>query len=153
MLIISLELEKEKAEKEKTSQIAAIENGNEKENEEDLKKKTEGIDKNCSSNSDISYDIFVLNLFSERAAFVLLKKQRMGLYPCPKDTLGRTIFWYYSWPIRVLLFCTMPNPKTAKGKLYVVTFLICIIWIGVITYLIFFMLIIICKFKFINFYE
>lgn len=76
----------------------------------------------------------------------MLKRQRLGLYPCPKDSRARTIFWYYSWPIRAVLFCTLPNPKTMR-KLYVLTFLICIVWIGVITYLIFFMLIVICKYK------
>lgn len=80
---------------------------------------------------------------AEREAYELLKKQRYGLYPCPKDTLPRTIFWYYTWPIRLVLSCTMPNPKTRR-RFYVLTFLLCIVWIGVITYLIFFMLILIC---------
>ncbi|KAG4069582.1 hypothetical protein HA402_002645 [Bradysia odoriphaga] len=80
---------------------------------------------------------------AEIEAYELLKRQRFGLYPCPKDTLPRTIFWYYSWPIRVVLSCTMPNPKTQR-KFYLLTFFLCVVWIGVITYLIFFMLIVIC---------
>lgn len=36
----------------------------------------------------------------------------------------------------------MPNPKTQR-KFYVLTFCLCIAWIGVISYMIFFMLIII----------
>ncbi|KAJ6640772.1 Sodium/potassium/calcium exchanger 5 [Pseudolycoriella hygida] len=79
----------------------------------------------------------------DKEAYELLKTQRLGLYPCPKDSLPRTIFWYYSWPIRVVLFCTMPNPKTQR-RFYILTFLCCIVWIGVVTYLIFFMLIVIC---------
>lgn len=93
------------------------------------------------------FDLMELKIvceISERAAYVLLKKQRLGLFPCPEDSLPRTIFWYYSWPIRAILFCTIPNPKTQR-KFYIVTFMICVAWIGVVTYLIFFMLIVICK--------
>lgn len=86
-----------------------------------------------------------LHSISEKEAHDLIKKQRLGLWPCPKQTIPRTIFWYFSWPIRVILFCTTPNPRTQR-RWYALTFLICIAWIGVITYLIFFMLIIISEF-------
>lgn len=78
----------------------------------------------------------------EREAYLLLKKQRMGLWPCPKDSMPRTIFWYYTWLIRAVFKCTIPNPKT-NPKWYPLSFVMCIIWIGVNTYLIFFMMIVI----------
>ncbi|KAJ6636450.1 Sodium/potassium/calcium exchanger 5 [Pseudolycoriella hygida] len=78
----------------------------------------------------------------EKEAHELLKRQRLGLWPCPKDTIPRTIFWYYTWPIRLVLFCTLVNVKRYP-KWYPFTFIMSIVWIGFNTWFIFFMLIII----------
>jgi len=78
----------------------------------------------------------------EREAHLLLKKQRLGLWPIPKDTWYRNVFWFYTWLIRLVLRCTVINPKT-HPRWYPLTFLLCIVWIGINTYFIFFMLIII----------
>lgn len=84
-------------------------------------------------------------VYAERQAYIKLKAKRLGLWGHPKeDSWARTIFWYYSYPIRVLLRCTMPNPKINR-RWYPYTFLVCVVWIGVITYLLFWMLIVIGK--------
>lgn len=82
----------------------------------------------------------------ERQAYLELKKKRLGLWGWPsEDGWARTIFWFYAWPIRVVLRCTMPNPKINR-RFYPFTFIVCVIWIAVITYLLFWMLIIIGNF-------
>lgn len=79
----------------------------------------------------------------ERQTYLAIKKKRLGLWGHPsEDSWGRTIFWYYSYPIRLVLTCTMPDPKIHR-RWYPYTFIVCVIWIGVITYLLFWMLIII----------
>lgn len=55
------------------------------------------------------------------------------------------IWWFYSWPIRFILFLTLPNPLKYR-KFYPLTFLLCIIWIGLVAYLIFWMLVVIGKY-------
>ncbi|KAG4079589.1 hypothetical protein HA402_011540 [Bradysia odoriphaga] len=81
-------------------------------------------------------------LADEREAHQLLKRQRFGLYPCPKDAKLRTFFWFYTWPIRLVYFCTLVNVKTHR-KWYPYTFIMSIVWIGAITYMLFFMLVVI----------
>lgn len=78
----------------------------------------------------------------EREAYNILKQDRKGLWPAPKDSIPRTIFWYYTWLIRLVLRCTVVDVKKYP-KWYPFTFIMSIVWIGVMTYLIFFMLIII----------
>lgn len=121
----------------------AIEGGDVKETLEDVRKKDEG--KMTVNYKAQQSKMMKFNNFLDKEAYAMLKRQRLGLYPCPKDSRGRTIFWYYSWPIRAILFCTVPNPKTQR-KYYVLSFLLCIVWIGTVTYFIFFMLIVICKY-------
>lgn len=78
----------------------------------------------------------------EKKAHNLLKQQRKGLWPQPKDSVPRTIFWYYTWLIRLVLRCTVVDVKN-HPKWFPFTFIMSIVWIGVMTYLIFFMMIII----------
>lgn len=53
-----------------------------------------------------------------------------------------TWFWYFSWPIRFVLTCTIPNPRTYRN-LYWLTFIVCVVYIGLITYFIFWMMVVI----------
>lgn len=66
------------------------------------------------------------------------------LWQGPKKSMLSTFFWFYSWPIRCVLAMTLPNPL-ARRRYYIVTFLFSILWIGVVAYLIFWMLVIIGK--------
>lgn len=72
------------------------------------------------------------------------KTELLTLWALPRNSKLGAIWWFYSWPIRFVLAITLPNPRTCR-KLYVVTFLFCILWIGVVAYLIFWMLVIIGK--------
>lgn len=63
------------------------------------------------------------------------KKNRKSLWRVPAGTHLRKLWWLYTWPIKFVLTFTIPNPKTWR-KLYPVTFILCIIWIGVNSYMI-----------------
>ncbi|XP_050309560.1 sodium/potassium/calcium exchanger 4-like [Anthonomus grandis grandis] len=43
--------------------------------------------------------------------------------------------FFYTWPIKMALRCTLPNPKI-HPKLWSITFLMCIIWIGANSYMV-----------------
>lgn len=75
----------------------------------------------------------------------LEKKDRKSLWkrPVAKDEYDRNIFrtfwWCYTWPIKCLLTVTIPNPKTWR-RLYPLTFIMCVIFIGINAYMIVWML-------------
>lgn len=62
-----------------------------------------------------------------------------SLWNCPMKSKLNTIWWIYTWPIKLILTMTIPNPKTFR-RMYPVTFIMCIIWIGLNSYLIVWML-------------
>ncbi|XP_040167571.1 sodium/potassium/calcium exchanger 4-like [Anopheles arabiensis] len=51
----------------------------------------------------------------------------------------RTIMWIFTWPYRFVVFLTIPDPLRFR-KLYPLTFVCCIGWIGVSAYLVFWMI-------------
>lgn len=72
-------------------------------------------------------------------------KVRKSLWHLPATNSGLRIFWYcYTWPLKFLLTMTIPNPKTYR-RLYPLTFLMCIIWIGSNAYLVVWMVTVIGK--------
>lgn len=62
----------------------------------------------------------------------------------PTRTVPKTLWWFYTWPIKFVLTMTIPNPKTYR-RLYPLTFLLCIIWIGSNAYLVVWMVTVIGK--------
>ncbi|KAL6254190.1 hypothetical protein P5V15_014812 [Pogonomyrmex californicus] len=51
------------------------------------------------------------------------------------DTLAKIWFWFV-WPLRLLLFVTIPDSRYKRWKnWYFVTFIMCVIWIAVSSYL------------------
>lgn len=66
-------------------------------------------------------------------------KKRKSLWTAPRGDRARLIWWLYTWPIKLLLTMTIPNPKTYR-RLYPLTFLMCIIWIGLNAYMIVWMI-------------
>lgn len=71
----------------------------------------------------------------------------LSLWKLPNDASTLLLlWWFYSWPIRFVLTITLPNPQTCR-KMYVLTFILCIIWIGFVAYLIFWMLVVIGKIR------
>lgn len=74
-----------------------------------------------------------------------VKKEEIGdkidksLWNCPMKSRLNTLWWIYTWPIKFILTLTIPNPKTYR-RMYPLTFILCIIWIGLNSYLVVWML-------------
>uniref|UniRef100_A0A182T3A4 Sodium/calcium exchanger membrane region domain-containing protein n=1 Tax=Anopheles maculatus TaxID=74869 RepID=A0A182T3A4_9DIPT len=51
----------------------------------------------------------------------------------------KTIMWFFTWPYRSVVFLTVPDPLRFR-KLYPLTFLCCIGWIGLSAYVVFWMI-------------
>lgn len=66
-------------------------------------------------------------------------KCEKSLWLCPMSSKLTTLWWIYTWPIKFLLTLTIPNPLTYR-KAYPFTFFMCIVWIGVNSYVIVWML-------------
>lgn len=70
------------------------------------------------------------------------KKKQKSLWVIPRQSTLNTIWWFYTWPIRFLLTMTIPSPKTYRN-LYPLTFVLCIIFIGLNSFMVFWMVAII----------
>lgn len=68
-----------------------------------------------------------------------VNKERKSLWRIPIANRLKTIWWIYTWPIKFILTITIPNPKTFR-KLYPLSFIMCIMWIGLNAYMIVWML-------------
>lgn len=67
----------------------------------------------------------------------------VSLWEIPKEKSTLQKFWFiYSWPIRVLLHMTIPSP-IKYPKLFIVSFFMCIVWIGCVSYMVFWMIVLI----------
>lgn len=73
-------------------------------------------------------------------------KSVKSLWKCPMTTKLTTLWWIYTWPIKLLLTLTIPNPKTYR-QFYPFTFIMCIVWIGVNAYIIVWILSIIGEYE------
>lgn len=49
------------------------------------------------------------------------------------------LWWFYTWPFRIVIHVTVPNARVHR-KLYPLTFLMCIVWIGGTSYVVFWMM-------------
>lgn len=68
-----------------------------------------------------------------------LDKVRKSLWRFPVANRMKMIWWIYTWPIKCILTMTVPNPKTYR-RAYPLTFVMCILWIGINAYMIVWML-------------
>lgn len=68
--------------------------------------------------------------------------EEVSLWRIPSGSTFDIVWFFITWPIRFILNYTIPNPTKHK-KWYPLTFLMCIIWIGVVSYVIFWMAVII----------
>lgn len=66
----------------------------------------------------------------------------MTLWRISRETWLRLFWWFYSWPIRFVLTFTIPNPLIMR-RWYPLTFIMCIIFIGLTSFLVFWMVAII----------
>ncbi|CRK88974.1 CLUMA_CG002559, isoform A [Clunio marinus] len=70
-------------------------------------------------------------------------EEEFKIWEIPRGVGWFDIFWYFfTWPIRFILYYTIPNPITQK-KWFAASFVICILWIGIVAYIIFWMVVII----------
>lgn len=75
------------------------------------------------------------------------KKLDKSLWNCPMTSKLKTMWWIYTWPIKLLLTLTIPNPKIYR-RWYPLTFVMCVIWIGLNSYMIVWMMTVIGKHRF-----
>lgn len=72
------------------------------------------------------------------------KKNCNGLWQLPFSTRLKTFWWIYTWPIKLVLTLTIPNPKKYR-RMYPITFVMCIVWIALNSYMVIWMLSVIGK--------
>jgi sodium/potassium/calcium exchanger 4 len=71
------------------------------------------------------------------------EEEEFKLYELPQNVSRLQMFWYFfTWPIRFLLHYTIPHPFRFK-KLFVISFLMCIVWIACMSYIVFWMVVIV----------
>lgn len=73
------------------------------------------------------------------------KKPEKSLWHFPISSGIKTFWWFYTWPIKFVLTLTIPNPKTYR-RLYPLTFVMCIVWIALNSYMVIWMLTVIGKY-------
>ncbi|XP_053624242.1 sodium/potassium/calcium exchanger 3-like isoform X2 [Plodia interpunctella] len=62
------------------------------------------------------------------------QKTPKSIWKLPKGkSVAYTIWWFYSWPLKLILNITIPSPIKYR-KFYPLAFIMCIIWIGVNSY-------------------
>lgn len=65
-----------------------------------------------------------------------------SLWKLPEGTFIKKLWWAYSWPIKATLSMIIPNPRTRR-RIYPLTFILCILLIGVNSFMIYWMVAII----------
>lgn len=105
--------------------------------EKEAIRKIEKLERTLSKSSIDNNPIFMIYTKCESVDNV--KKVRKSLWRIPIANRLKTIWWIYTWPIKCILTITIPNPKTFR-RLYPLTFLMCILWIGLNAYMIVWML-------------
>lgn len=72
-----------------------------------------------------------------------IDEDEFQIWEIPKGVSWFDIIWYFfTWPIRFILHYTIPDPIKYK-KWFPLTFILCIIWIGVVAYVVFWMVVVI----------
>ncbi|XP_069365220.1 sodium/potassium/calcium exchanger 4-like isoform X3 [Maniola hyperantus] len=63
-------------------------------------------------------------------------KPKKSVFRFPKEnSIMYKSWWVYTWPLKLVLSMTIPSPVTCR-RLYPLSFFMCIIWIGINSYLI-----------------
>lgn len=71
-----------------------------------------------------------------------IAKTPKSLWVVNRDSAFKTFWWFYTWPIRCLLSFAIPNPKNNRAW-YPLTFILCIVFIGLNSFMIYWMVAII----------
>lgn len=70
-------------------------------------------------------------------------EKEFELWQLPENKSALNISWFFfTWPIRFLLHYTIPDPVKHKN-LFPISFLMCIVWIGCTSYMVFWMVVIV----------
>lgn len=115
-----------------TEDLRRISNSSEKSN------RIHGSISRSSVNDDPIFMIYVTGKKAECE-----NKNENKLLQCPVSHL-EMFSLIYTWPIRLILCLTIPDPKTNR-RMYPLTFFMCIIWISINSYLVIWMLSVIGK--------
>lgn len=72
----------------------------------------------------------------EKAEGVKKNEYQLFTLPREKNFFGQ-VFWLLIWPIHLVYWLTIPNCQRGRFKnFFPVTFLMCIVWIGSLSYLV-----------------
>jgi K+-dependent Na+/Ca+ exchanger-like protein len=75
--------------------------------------------------------------------YAVEEEEEFKLWELPRGASKFDYFWYFfTWPIRFCLHYTIPNPIRYK-KWYVVSFIMCMIWIAATSYMVFWMVVLV----------
>lgn len=79
----------------------------------------------------------------ERPSTDLEQPNRLSdMFTIPQTTPLKKVWWFYTWPLQVLLKSFVPHPRLNR-RLYPLTFVLCIVLIGVNSYMVYWMVAII----------
>ncbi|XP_031638472.1 sodium/potassium/calcium exchanger 3-like [Contarinia nasturtii] len=95
-----------------------------------------------SALNDMTIFMIYMNPALETSKDDTERKLEKSLWNCPMTGKLNTLWFIYTWPIKFLLTLTIPNPKTFRCA-YPLTFIISIVWIGLNSYMIVWMMTII----------
>lgn len=115
-----------------TEDLRRISNSSEK------SKRVHGSISRSSLNDDPIFMIYVTGKEAECE-----EKNENKLLQCPVSHL-EMFWWIYTWPIRLILSLTIPDPRTNR-RMYPISFIMCIIWISMNSYSVIWMLSVIGK--------
>lgn len=104
-------------------------NGTKKE----VKNKRDLLERTLSKSSINNGSIFLI--YTREESVIDGNEVRKSLWNLPIGNRLKTIWWAYTWLIKFMLTMTIPNPTTYR-RLYPLTFLMCIIWIGLNAYMV-----------------
>lgn len=75
--------------------------------------------------------------------YATIDEEEFKIWEIPHGVSKFQVFWFFfTWPIRFILHYTVPHPIKHK-YLFPLSFLMCIIWIGLSSYMVFWMVVII----------
>ncbi|CAG9781985.1 unnamed protein product [Diatraea saccharalis] len=94
----------------------------------------EGVDNRAFTESTTNI-IAESNGIGEKSAIVLNddgpEKPKKSLFRFPREkSLMYRLWWLYTWPLKAIMTVTIPSPVTCR-KFYPLSFMMCILWIGV----------------------
>lgn len=75
--------------------------------------------------------------------YAVVDEDEFKIWEIPHGVSKFQVFWFFfTWPIRFILHYTIPHPHKYK-YMFPISFIMCIIWIGLSSYMVFWMVVII----------